>query len=284
MSQAKPQVSDLFRWLHLLQGNADHIRELNPEDLRDLDAELQDYAVELRDNGDRADQVADSFLRFTERHPDVDQWLQQHDDGFRKFRAPAPGPATSQAQRTRSATAAEPLAGSFGQTEAPVRSRRPPDGPGTTADAPQGKRRGTSWTPEIILQFARELITAVLALLIIVFTLFFAVRSFDLVGDATKVAQAKDLLTIMLGLAGVVVGYYFGRVPADARASQATARADAAIGEREEIKAKTRAAADRMDRVIADQAQSVTRDSRGTDLAALRSLRDDLREMSRPGA
>ena len=33
--------------------------------------------------------------------------------------------------------------------------------------------------------------------------------------------DAKDILLLLIGLAGVVIDYYFGRVPADARTTQA---------------------------------------------------------------
>ena len=40
--------------------------------------------------------------------------------------------------------------------------------------------------------------------------------------------DAITVLTLLFGLAGVVVGYYFGRVPAEARAVEAQARANVA--------------------------------------------------------
>ncbi len=66
------------------------------------------------------------------------------------------------------------------------------------------------------MQVIKEIVTAALAFLIIIFTVVIVWRSFTFVGNTQKVGDAKDLLTIMLGLAGVVVGYYFGRVSAEA--------------------------------------------------------------------
>jgi hypothetical protein len=83
-------------------------------------------------------------------------------------------------------------------------------------DMPKRKDKGP-WPPELKIQFFKEVFTAVLALVIIGATTVTAFLSFNMVGDATKMGDAKDLLTIMLGVAGVVLGYYFGRVPSDAR-------------------------------------------------------------------
>ena len=63
--------------------------------------------------------------------------------------------------------------------------------------------------------------TAVLGIGIVAYTLYMTYRAFGMVGDTTRMGNAKDLLTFLSGFAGVVVGYYFGRVPADARTVQA---------------------------------------------------------------
>jgi len=143
------------------------------------------------------------------------------------------------------------------------------------------KAGGHPWTPELKMQFFREIFTAVLALAIIGFTLVLAYRSFNMAGDAKKISDAKDLLTIMLGVAGVVVGYYFGRVPGDARAAQAATRADAAVSQREQIKAQVRGIADHMDQVIAESAGSVTRSGEpSADLTQMRAVRDELHDLA----
>jgi hypothetical protein len=92
----------------------------------------------------------------------------------------------------------------------------------------ENENPGSRWTPGLIIQAFKELITAVFGLLILVFTLILAKKTFGFVNNPEQVAQAKDILMLMLGLAGVVVGYYFGRVPADARANQAQEKADLA--------------------------------------------------------
>jgi hypothetical protein len=133
------------------------------------------------------------------------------------------------------------------------------------------------------LQFFKEIITALLGLVIIGFTLWFALRCFNLVGNTKKLGDAKDLLTILLGLAGVVVGYYFGRVPADARAAQASNRADTAVRQREQVKAQARGAAGQLDNILADGARGATRGELPTaSLAGLRSVRDELHDLGAP--
>ena len=55
------------------------------------------------------------------------------------------------------------------------------------------------------MQLLKEIVTAALAFTIIIYTLIVVWHSFTFsMGDATKVGDSKDLLTIMLGLAGVV--------------------------------------------------------------------------------
>ncbi len=87
----------------------------------------------------------------------------------------------------------------------------------------------SKWTPELIIQGIKELVTALLGLIILVFTLTIAVRTFGYINDANAIKEAKDILMLLLGLAGVVVGYYFGRIPADARAADAQEKAEDAI-------------------------------------------------------
>jgi hypothetical protein len=90
---------------------------------------------------------------------------------------------------------------------------------------------GKGWTPELTMQAAKELVTATLGLAVILFTLIMTGRSFGMAGKADQMKDAMGMLSLLYGLAGVVIGYYFGRMPADARAAQAQARTEDAIGE-----------------------------------------------------
>jgi len=78
---------------------------------------------------------------------------------------------------------------------------------------------------ENFIQFCKEIVTAAIGLAIIGFTLFFFLKVFGVIGETTQIEEAKNLLTMLMGLAGVVVGYYFGRAPADAQATNANIQA-----------------------------------------------------------
>ena len=137
------------------------------------------------------------------------------------------------------------------------------------------------WAPELKMQCFKEVFTALLALVIIGVTALIAWRSFNMAGDTKKMSDAKDLLTIMLGVAGVVVGYYFGRMPSDARAAQAASRADEAVNEREQMKAKARGLADDMDDAMAESARSATDNGQpSADQSHMRIVRDKLRDLA----
>ena len=101
--------------------------------------------------------------------------------------------------------------------------------------------RESSWTPELKIQAFKEIITAVLGLAVVLCTLVLAGYTLTYVGDP-NLSDAKDVLLLVLGLAGVVVGYYFGRVPADARASQAQEQANEATAQAEQVNAQAKTA------------------------------------------
>jgi hypothetical protein len=84
----------------------------------------------------------------------------------------------------------------------------------------------------------------------------------------------------MLGLAGVVVGYYFGRVPADARVAQAQQQANAATTQTKEISARAQSVADEIDEALDAAGGGVTRGgTTGISADELRRLRDKLRQV-----
>jgi nitrate reductase gamma subunit len=139
------------------------------------------------------------------------------------------------------------------------------------------------WSAEFIIQLIKEVVAALLGLAIVIYTLILAYNTVILAGDP-KMTDAKDILMLMLGLAGVVVGYYFGRVPADARATQAQEQANAATAQAEQVTAQAHAVAEQIDHVL-EKAAPVAAEARGSgasrDSASitpdLRRIRDELR-------
>lgn len=80
------------------------------------------------------------------------------------------------------------------------------------------------------LATAKEAIAGCLGIAIVLATLATAVIALlavFTVGNEKVWAAAKDILVLLIGLVGVVLGYYFGRVPGEARADKAEAEAKA---------------------------------------------------------
>jgi hypothetical protein len=144
----------------------------------------------------------------------------------------------------------------------------------------------TSWTPEQIGQGFKEVVTAVLGVMVVGYTLYLACSTFSYVGKQSEMTHAKDVLMLMLSLAGVVVGYYFGRVPADARAAQAQDQANAASAQTEQVNAQAQAVANQVEQVMDKMtpAAAATRDidapaDAGISADLLR-IRDNLRSLA----
>ena len=104
--------------------------------------------------------------------------------------------------------------------------------------------------PDLILQAFKEIVTAVLGLMLVGWTVSLTQRTFTYVGDPAKISDAKDVLLLALGLAGVVVGYYFGRVPADMRATQAQQQANTASANAEEMRSQVHNSAEQIDQML----------------------------------
>jgi hypothetical protein len=153
------------------------------------------------------------------------------------------------------------------------------------------------WTPELWLQRFKEIVTAILGISIVIFTLILAWQAFGVLrtGDAfdeKRMSAAKDILLLLLGLSGVVIGYYFGRVPADARAAQAQEQANTAISQAEQISAEVQSVADDIDNLMITTsdagggvggtvARGAAPASTGMNTNELRRLRDKLRHIKR---
>lgn len=141
---------------------------------------------------------------------------------------------------------------------------------------------GSKWTPELKIQAFKEGVTALMGLAVVIFTLFLAWKSLTYSANDMQMANAKDILLLVLGLTGVVIGYYFGRIPADARATQANEKA-------QQVTAEAAVAADELDGILAEAGGSAAGGAtgRGTGQAGtavvedVRRVRDNLRSLSR---
>jgi hypothetical protein len=114
-------------------------------------------------------------------------------------------------------------------------------------------QRAGRWTNK-----SKEWVTHFLAILIVVSTIGFAIRSFTWVGSAGEMEDAKSLVAVMSGLSGVVLGYYFGRVPSEAHAERAQDQMTAAMTEMQRLHGQMAAAASKLDELQVDRASGKT--------------------------
>ncbi len=156
----------------------------------------------------------------------------------------------------------------------------------TTTPQPQ-PRKGMS--VDAFITIFKEAVTAIIALLLVWTTVRMAASLLAFVGDATRMSQAKDLLGVLTGLMGVVLGYYFGRIPAEARAAQAQEQASQAISQSEQAKAQTEALGAQAEK-LASQASELAAGMQGAPQArggqapvneALKRWADEVQELGR---
>lgn len=83
--------------------------------------------------------------------------------------------------------------------------------------------RLTTWDRKIVI--GKEIVTGIMGVAIITVTLVVALIAIFSVSNAETHASAKDVLLFLNGLVGVVLGYYFGRVPGEVRAEKAESEA-----------------------------------------------------------
>src|SRR5688572_24032410 len=160
----------------------------------------------------------------------------------------------------------------------------PPSGEKPMEPSEQANGSPRRWTVEQYIQLFKEVVTAILGLALVIYTLFLAHSTFRYAGDEAKMSDAKDILLLVLGLSGVVIGYYFGRVPADAHATQAQEQANAATAQAEQVSAQAQAAAEQVDEIM-NRAVSTSAATRSVGppamnpatIADLQRIRDELR-------
>lgn len=114
------------------------------------------------------------------------------------------------------------------------------------------------------LTIGKEIVTGCLGILIVTTMLFLAAIAVlaVLAGvvDEKAWSAAKDILLILSGLVGVVLGYYFGRVPGELRADQAEGEAKEARSELDRTVAEVRG-------ILADVDIATTRGEAGATLS-----------------
>jgi hypothetical protein len=127
-----------------------------------------------------------------------------------------------------------------GTSAPPARQPTPARTDGTVSQAPSPCPADASllWNKKLVI--GKEIVTGVLAVLIVLVTLVVAVVVILKPGDDAAQAAAKDGLLFLNGLVGVVLGYYFGRVPGDARADRAEDQAQQAQSERDQTLGEVR--------------------------------------------
>jgi hypothetical protein len=150
--------------------------------------------------------------------------------------------------------------------------------PAVAAPVPASAASAQSmWTPELRIQAFKEGVSAVLGVLLVAFTVSLAVLAVGAAGNAAKSTDTREVLTLMLGLSGVVLGYYFGRVPAEGQAAQARKEASDKVAGAIEVSACADSLMQAVDQL---QVETTTRGSdgrEGKELDDLRRRRDELR-------
>jgi hypothetical protein len=131
-----------------------------------------------------------------------------------------------------------------GTSAPPAGQPIPPRTDGTVSQVPSPSPTDGSSLWERKLVIGKEIVTGVLAGLIVLVTLVVAVVVILNPGDESAQAAAKDGLLFLNGLVGVVLGYYFGRAPGDARADRAEDQAQQAQSQRDQTLGEIRGVLD----------------------------------------
>lgn len=139
-------------------------------------------------------------------------------------RSPAPDPTKPQAAGASTpTTTTPPKAGGAAAGGSPATPGAAPSG-GGAADEPPGKDK-PSYPPEpktTGLAWLREVTTTAIAAFVVLTTVLMLWGTFAV---APGFAQKKDVMLYGLTILGTVIGYYFGRVPAERRAEASEQKA-----------------------------------------------------------
>lgn len=116
----------------------------------------------------------------------------------------------------------------------------PPPGSGERmlTSAPSARAAAAPDAFEQRVAWLKESVAAGLGILLVGGTVIMG--AITMFRSAADFDHAKDVLLLLSSLSGVVLGYYFGRIPSDARAAQAQHTADAALSETAAAKVEAR--------------------------------------------
>jgi hypothetical protein len=166
--------------------------------------------------------------------------------------------------------------------------RTPPSNAATSVQPPSNRsdnhRRTTLPSQQVVDRLAiwdkriatgKEVLTGFLGTLIVLVTLIVVIITIASVNNPAAFSSGKDLLLFMNGLVGVVLGYYFGRVPADVRADKAESETRTANRSRDQIQSAVRTVLDEASR---SSDRGLNQGGINLSLAQTESLRDILRQ------
>ena len=289
-------MPDSLAMMKQIQDHLEAIRGvLGPE--ADVFVEQFDRLVEqVRDHPETVEEGGDRLVKLVEGYPAVVDLLQAGAVASPGGRAEASG-SVAAARGGSGGTLALPRlhtatdGGRAGGGESAARAVEAAPAGRVVIERQEGDARMNAssnqvrWTPELVMQAFKEVVAGVMGLVLVGYTLYIASSTFAYAGDTTKMSDAKDVLLLVLGLAGVVIGYYFGRVPADARASQAQQQATDATTRAQNISNKSQELAGRLDVLMRQTAATRGAGNGGETQTAeqLQRLRDELRDLSAAG-
>lgn len=194
------------------------------------------------------DAKLDITLREMQKYPAVWQELVRADlipNNLLSTPLPVIPPTTSVAERDAEDTPArEPQKRTRPHTGTPANEHTTDKGPDDGHTATKDSKQQLSQNVADRIAIGKELITGIMGIIIILVTLTMVVATIFTVSNVETHAAVKDALLFMNGLVGVVLGYYFGRVPGDTRANQAENQSRTALRERDRVVTEVRTVLD----------------------------------------
>ncbi|HMA36714.1 MAG TPA: hypothetical protein VKY74_19825 [Chloroflexia bacterium] len=232
------------------------------------DALFQQFAT---DPATPPDQIGDALLALVRRYPAAQQVL--HTADATRFPAAAADPIASITNADLGR--ATPMVTSAGPPPPP-----PPPPPAPVVSAADGKDQHTVGQ----VQWLKETVAAILAVFVVGGTLLLAILALLvlLFRGNTDFQGAKDVLLVLSGLSGAIIGYYFGRIPGDERAAQAQQQAAAATEQAGAAKSRAQGF---IQQAVA-KVDSLTQSTPGTrsadpQAAQLQQLQQEMRDLAR---